>query len=228
MCDTIFAPPAGTASRAMLFGKNSDRQRNEAQSVEYFPRRQYPDGASLSCTYIQIPQASLTNAVLLCRPFWIWGAEMGANEFGVVIGNEGLHAQSVAPQGKALLGMDLLRLGLERARTAAEAIEVITRLLQHYGQGGNCGHLIPDYYNNGFVVADANEAFILETIGREWLLEKIHDVRSASNVYSIAECPDACSPGLRSLLASSTPHYLQWGHGSPTGSILRPCGGPMK
>lgn len=202
MCDTILAPPNSTADGVMLFGKNSDRQRNEAQTVEYFPRADHDRGSQISCTYITIPQVARTHATLLCRPFWIWGAEMGANERGVVIGNEGLTARGPAPEKEALVGMDLLRLALERGGTAAEAVEVITTLLERHGQGGNCGHLTPNYYNNGFLVADAKEAFVLETIGKEWLLEKVCHMHAISNVYSIRK-PERVSGELRALISNS-------------------------
>src|SRR5882757_8680557 len=110
MCDTILALPRSTGTQGMLFGKNSDRQRNEAQAVDYLPAREHSPQAQSRCTYISIPEASRTNSVLLCRPYWMWGAEMGANEHGVVIGNEGLHALSAAPEAAALTGMDLVRL----------------------------------------------------------------------------------------------------------------------
>jgi secernin len=203
MCDTMVALPNSTAEQTMLFGKNSDRQRNEAQAVEYVPATTYDAEAQLHCTYISIPQVRRTHAVLLCRPFWIWGAEMGANEHGVVIGNEGLAARSPDPEAPALTGMDLLRLALERACTAAEALEVITTLLERHGQGGNCGHTSPVYYNNGFVIADAHEAFILETVDREWLVERVRSIRTLSNLYSIGPRPDGISRGLRALVHDS-------------------------
>ena len=186
----------------MLFGKNSDRQRNEAQTVEYLSGGDHPPGAQLRCTHIVIDQAARTHATLLCRPFWIWGAEMGANEFGVVIGNEAVRARSPAPQEKALSGMDLVRLGLERATTAGEAVEVMTRALARYGQGGDCGYLRPSYYHNSFIITDAHEAFVLETIDREWLLERARGVRTISNRYSIEQQADRISAGLPSLLHS--------------------------
>jgi secernin len=186
MCDTIVALPTATAGRITLFGKNSDRERNEAQAVERFPRAEHAAGTNLRCTYIDIPQARRTHAVLLCRPFWMWGAEMGANEHGVVIGNEAVHARLGPAEESALLGMDLLRLGLERGATAAEALETIIALLEQHGQGGNCGHLAPRFYHNSFIIADPAEAFVLETMARDWMVERVAGVRAISNAYSIA------------------------------------------
>ena len=200
MCDTMLAPPSVTESGTMLFAKNSDRQRNEAHAVERIPAIDHDADTVLRCTYISIPQVRRTHAMLLCRPSWIWGAEMGANTHGVVIGNEGLHARVPAPTAPALTGMDLVRLGLERAASAAEALDIITGLLETHGQGGNCGHLVENYYNNGFLIADAREAFVLETIGRDWLAERVTAPRALSNIYSI-ETPDAgMSTGMPALL----------------------------
>lgn len=200
MCDTILAPPSASAGGAMLFGKNSDRHRNEAQTVEYFARAVHAADARVTCTHIEIAEVAHTHATLLCRPFWLWGAEMGANEHGVVIGNEAVRARSPSPQEKALIGMDLVRLGLERASSAEEAVAVITDLLQRYGQGGDCGYLKPSYYHNSFIIADAGNAFVLETIGREWLVERPQGIRTISNRYSIERDPHRISAGLGSLL----------------------------
>jgi secernin len=196
MCDTIVALPCATASDGVLFGKNSDRERNEAQAVESFARTQHADGARVQCTYIAIPQVRQTFAVLLCRPFWIWGAEMGANEHGVVIGNEAVHSRVPPQRENALIGMDLLRLGLERAASAAEAVEVITTLLEQHGQGGSCGHQSPRYYHNSFIIADRREAYVLETVGRMWAIKLADHVRAISNAYSIGRNLDRTSASL--------------------------------
>ena len=195
MCDTLLAQKGTTAGAVTLFAKNSDRQRNEAQAIDYIAARDHLSGEQVACTYVTIPQVGHTHAVLLSRPYWTWGAEMGANEHGVIIGNEGLHARSMAFQTPALTGMDLVRLSLERSRTAADALNVITSLLEQFGQGGNCGHIDNNFYQNGFLIADRNEAWVLETVGREWLQEHVTGVRSLSNVYSIAT-PDAMSDRL--------------------------------
>lgn len=203
MCDTILAPPASTAAKVMLYGKNSDRQRNEAQGVEIIPSKTYDVGERIKCTYIAIPQVRRTHAVVLCRPFWMWGAEMGANQYGLVIGNQAVHARNPAQEQEALLGDDLVRLGLERAKSAAEAVDVITTLLQEHGQGGNNGHLTRSYFNNAFMIADTTEAFVLETVDREWILERVSSVRSMSNRYSIDGETQRISAGLTALIRDS-------------------------
>lgn len=196
MCDTIVALPDATRDRIALFGKNSDRERNEAQAVEFTPRADHAPDVTVACTYIAIPQVRRTHAALLCRPFWMWGAEMGANEHGVVIGNEAVHARMPPQETPALIGMDLLRLALERATTAAEAVEVIITLLEQHGQGGSCGHLAPRFYHNSFIVADPREAFVVETMRRHWLVQRAQGVRSISNAYSIGRDADRVSAGL--------------------------------
>lgn len=194
MCDTLVALPSATAKGGLLFAKNSDRERNEAQVLEFVgPRRRDPSG-QVQLTYIAIPDIETTHACLLSRPFWMWGAEMGANEHGVVIGNEALHARTPAQRRRALTGMDLVRLGLERAASAAQAVEVIVDLLERYGQGGDCGHLGRFYYNNGFIIADASDAYVLETAGKWWAVERVSSIRALSNAYSIGKTADRLSP----------------------------------
>ena len=127
----------------------------------------------MRCTWIEIEQVPETNAVLLSRPFWMWGAEIGANEHGVVIGNEAVYTdEPYAASG--LTGMDLLRLALERAATAAEGVEQIVTLLERHGQGGGCGHERRSAtYHNSFIVADAKAAWVVETAGRRWAVEEV-------------------------------------------------------
>jgi hypothetical protein len=185
MCDTLTALSTATRRGAALFGKNSDRERNEAQGLEIAPKRTGEVGRPLTLTHITIPDVAETHACLLSRPFWMWGAEMGANDAGVTIGNEALHATTPAQRRRALTGMDLVRLGLERAATASEAVSVITELLERHGQGGNCGHLGRFYYNNGFIIADPREAYVLETAGRWWAAERVTSRRALSNAYSL-------------------------------------------
>jgi secernin len=123
VCDTFVALPDVTLGGELIFGKNSDRPAGEVQDVVAFPASTHATGDTVQCTYLQIPQARQTCAVILSKPRWMWGAEMGANEHGVVIGNEAVWTtEPYAETG--LLGMDLVRLGLERAATSAEALQL--------------------------------------------------------------------------------------------------------
>ena len=196
MCDTMAARSGATTTGFTLFAKNSDRERNEAQFLEMRPGQNYGAGAILRATYVTIPQAARTHGVLLSRPFWIWGAEMGANEHGVVIGNEAVHPHQTPQRKAALIGMDLLRLGLERGATAAEALGVITSLLERHGQGGNCSHLGKRYYDNSFIIADRREIYVLETVGRHWAAERTGATRAISNTYTIGTSITQASRGL--------------------------------
>jgi secernin len=195
MCDTIVALGTITADGSTLFGKNSDREPDEVQNIKIFPRKQYSPGDMVKCTYLEIPQVTETARVMLCQPFWMFGAEMGANEYGVVIGNEALFTREKADT-TGLTGMDLLRLALERGQSAAQALDIIIQLLEKYGQGGNCGYRQKLYYMNGFLIADCTEAYVLETVKSWWAWKKIKDYWSISNLISLEHDFDKCSPGL--------------------------------
>jgi secernin len=82
--------------------------------------------------------------------------------------------------------MDLVRLALERGRSAREALEVIATLIEYYGQGGSANAPGSDGYNNGFMLADAEEAWILETSNRHWAARRAR-LDSCSNQYSLGE-----------------------------------------
>ncbi|MBN2225235.1 MAG: C69 family dipeptidase [Deltaproteobacteria bacterium] len=197
MCDTIVATKEATGDGSVILAKNSDREPNEAQYVEYHPARSHKAGEDLKVTYLTIPQAEQTRAVLLSRPFWMWGAEMGANDAGVVIGNEAVFTKLPMRSEKLLLGMDLLRLALERSAGAGEALEVITELLTRYGQGGPAGYEDKKLaYHNSFIIADPKEAWVLETADRQWAAKRISGVYSISNGLTIGGGFDKASPAL--------------------------------
>ena len=111
------------------------------------------------------------------RNYWGWGYEHGFNEYQVAIGEEALWSKISEFQEPKLLGTDLVRLGLERSKTAVEAVDVITALITRYGQGtfkiDEGAPCVAGIYDNGFIVADPIEAYVIETAGHEWAVKKV-------------------------------------------------------
>ena len=195
-CDTIVINSRCSEYGQNILAKNSDRPTGEPQPLCFYEAKEYPDGAILHTTYLDIPQVRKTYAVVGSRPYWIWGFEMGYNEMGLIIGNEAEWSRMDEETEDGLLGMDLLRLGLERAATAREAIEVITSLLKQYGQKASASMLRTRYYENSFILADRSECWVLETAGREWVAREVMDMQGVSNCYSIGKDFDMASENL--------------------------------
>src|SRR5262245_52158927 len=184
MCDTMVALAPATRAGVTLFAKNSDRPPRECQRIVRLPRARYAPSASVRCQYLAIPQVAETWAVLGSQPHWLWGLEHGVNEHRVAIGNETVFARESLPAA-GLIGMDLVRLGLERARTATEALEVMTALIEEHGQGGS-GHLHLEWpYHNAFLIADPGAAWILETSARHWVARPVAEIGNISNGLAI-------------------------------------------
>lgn len=91
------------------------------------------------------------------------------NEFGVTIGNEAVWTK--IPYGDPeLLGMDHLRLALERSATAGEAIDVLTSLLEKYSQGETLRLTVSSLCRSS-TSWPIPRAWILETAGTFWAAE---------------------------------------------------------
>lgn len=121
MCDILIATPRATKENIMIFAKNSDRDPNEAQIIEFIPRQKHVEN-KVKLTYVEFPQVEETYAVILSRPWWMYGAEMGVNEFGLTIGNTAVFTKEKREK-VGILGMDIIRLALERAKSSKEALE---------------------------------------------------------------------------------------------------------
>jgi secernin len=191
MCDTL----CGRGQSGMIFAKNSDRPVGEMQVAVPFGRRATA-GCTLRTQYLSIGDTG-AHATFLSCPTWLWGAEHGVNEHGVAIGNERVsttHDAAHAPT--TLIGMDLVRLGLERARSAEEALDVMTGLLTTHGQGGIADAAHGEAYDSSFLIADPSGAFILDTSGRNYAASPFPDGTAISNRLSIRTEWTHGSPGL--------------------------------
>jgi secernin len=149
-----------------LFAKSSDRPPGEAQVVERRPRR--PAGGRVRTQYLGLDDPGAA-ALIGSRPVWTWGLEHGVNEHGVALGNEQVWTvDDPRLEPDALTGLDLVRLGLERGRTAEGAVDVVTSLIEEHGQGGIADRDEHKAYFSSFLVADAGDAWVVETSARSW------------------------------------------------------------
>lgn len=190
MCDTLCL----LGTDRTIFAKNSDRPRDEIQVVEAHPRRE--GGGMLRTTHLEIKDVG-ASALLGSRPAWMWGNELGVNEHGVAIGNERVYTlddPTSAPA--ALTGMDLVRLGLERGKSADGAIDAMTELLELHGQGGACLES-GDAYWSSFLVADPTSAWVLETSERTWAARRVDRGAAISNRLSLGTQWTRASDDLR-------------------------------
>ncbi|CAF1242508.1 unnamed protein product [Rotaria sordida] len=192
-CDTFVVLPPLTDSTFHIFGKNSDRPASEVQEIIFVSKEHTTENKDhVHCTHIQVPQASTTYRCILSKPAWCWGAEMGANEHGVCIGNEAVFSKiAYHTRDMALTGLDIVRLALERAKTAKLAVEIIGDLVVKYGQGGTCYNPTAGFssgYDNSFLVVDSDEAWVVETCDRVWVAKQIKEgYYNISNIYTIED-----------------------------------------
>jgi dipeptidase len=191
MCDTLCGPGMG----GMVFAKNSDRPVGEVQLAVPFGRRPTA-GCILRTQYLSIGDTGAHAALLSC-PTWLWGAEHGVNEFGVAIGNERVATVHDAAQARpGLIGMDMVRLGLERARSAEEAVEILVDLLTTHGQGGIADAAHQEAYDSSFLIADPAHAFVLDTSGSDFAVAPFPRGTAISNRLSVGSAWTRASPDL--------------------------------
>lgn len=189
MCDCLVALGERSRTGRTLFAKNSDRPPSERQLWRWNPSRR--DTADVRTTHISVPPcAGRTLACALSLPEWCWGAEHGVNEAGVAVGNETIYTTlDPRPFPDALIGMDLVRLALERAASAREAVHTIEELIAEHGQGGS-GHDTSDGaprrpYWSSFLVADPVDAWVVETSGAEVETMRVDGTWAISNRTTI-------------------------------------------
>lgn len=207
--DMVVALGPATIDGRMLFGHNSDRPLQERQSVRRVPGREFALGEKVA--HLDLPQARHTYTVLAAQPEGCWGYTQGVNEQGVSMGCATLHNR-IPCTGPGLLGTDLVRLILERSLTARQGVDLLTDLVGRHGQSdrsvlgelGGLGGLgdRPREGDGSFLIADAKEAFAVETAGRHWVYQEIGEVRAAGNACIIRQDWDRISHGLSDYVSS--------------------------
>lgn len=186
MCDTVVLVPE---SGPVWLAKNSDREPSEAQFFECH------DDSSRVSVPSGLPDVSADARLLLSRPAWMWGCEMGVNEHGLAIGNEAVFTRMPVPKA-GYSGMDFQRAALSTCRSADDALEQLIELTERLPQGGGMGHRNRAFrYHSSFLIADAGGAWIFETAGEYWAAKRVRGVATISNALSIEDDFDRVHSG---------------------------------
>jgi len=196
--DLVVALGQATVGGITLFGGNAYAPNETPCRPQLLPARKHPPDEHIRATYVRLPQARQTHAVLGCRLGDSWGFIHGVNENNVAVGVARWQSRLPAVGG-GLTGTDLARLALERSHTALQAVDVLSDLIGRHGQ---CPTAASGRFagpaDSVFLIADSKEAFVLEAAGRYWAILECKQVRAVTDVALIRQDWHRLSPGLAS------------------------------
>ena len=178
-----------------LFGHSASGRPDAPFRLERTPGGSHAADERVRATFIELPQARQTCAVLGGRPGGSWGYCHGVIEHGVAGGCTRLRTR-LRLDAPGLTGPDLVRLALERGQTARQALEAVTGLIARHGQGAFPGCPDDQGHDAAILLADAHEAFLVEASGPAWVYQEVGEVRAAGDVCTIRQDWDAIAPGL--------------------------------
>ncbi|TXS88932.1 hypothetical protein FV139_20875 [Parahaliea maris] len=193
---------------AIWFGKNTHSPPSVAQALSFTPLSR---GQTLARhgTFIELEGADTRLSHFASGSVGGWGAQMGVNQHGVVVGCH-LAGTKLAGRGKpGVSGGDLVRLALEQARSSRDARDIITRAVERYGQGASLRLPALNGYDSSFIIADFHEAWELETAGTWWAARRVPGYAARSDCMEIGETFD--------LAASGAEDYARDKHWAPAG-----------
>jgi hypothetical protein len=191
--DLVVALGAATGDGHALFGHSVARSPQSAHNLRLFPARPHELGELVRARHVELPQARQTYRFLAGQTNDQWGAWNGLNEHGVAAGTLPLGTRLPSPK-PGLLGSELVRLVLERSRSACQGVDLLTDFIRRYGQASAMsGSTLAD---SAFLIADAREAFAVEAAGNHWVYQEVREFRSLTDVCTIRQDWDRISPGL--------------------------------
>jgi hypothetical protein len=193
--DMVTALAATTAAGETLFGAGARRPAGEPQAWRHEAARCHSPGQNLRISRLELPEARQTFALLGASDGGGWGLRFGLNEKGLAVGAATI-ALRLKPDEAGLTGPELVRLALERAANACQAVEVIGDFVSRHGQ---CPEQPTDGAGNAFQIADAGEAFVLETCGSHWVMQQATPIRVVSGVCHVRQDWDRIAHGLADL-----------------------------
>jgi hypothetical protein len=197
-CDSVLALGGATIDGCTLFGQNNSWPALQFQPLCLSPRRSHASGEKVATQFLELPQAREVYSVLGSQRAGLWGYDCGFNDQRVAAGCARLRSALICPR-PGLLGPDLVRLILERCHTARQAVDLLTGLIERYGQGAFPGCSPSVDLDHAFIVADPFEAYAVEAAGTHWVYQEVREIRVASTGRIIRQDWDRISRGLADL-----------------------------
>jgi len=212
MGDIIAIKKEETLHGSLIFAKNSSHSPNEAFLTLRVEAKDFGSGGRLRTSTIEIPQASHTYGMVIQKPKWCWGAEVGMNEKGLSVGCETV-ATKATPRpvsGKGLIGNDICRLVLERAASAKEGASLVIELFERHGHcswapGSLDARRYRDY---SYMIADRDDIYVIETAGPHWVMKIVSEddrMYAISNMLTITANYDERSDSVARLEKGGQP-----------------------
>jgi len=194
-CTTFLANGKVLAAGAgSIISKNRDLGPNTISEVAKEDGREHASTEIYKAAYIDIPQASRTYSFIGSRSAGRWGYGMGINEFQVIVSDNDAPARDEMAFTNGLHDNDYVRLILERARTAREGVDILTKLTEKYGQAWNA--IMCE-------IGDPQELWVVEITGTRWVARRYQDTYTArSNQFQITDDYERCSQDLISFAQS--------------------------
>jgi hypothetical protein len=190
-CDMVVALDQATVNGQKLFGLNWHGPRGPWPVLRRLAGQMHAPGAVIKTRYHELPQARQTYTVLGCGPRGQWGLTNGLNEHQLAMGMASWTSKVAARPG--LHGTELVRLTLERSRTACQAQETLTDLIARHGQGQGDAVEERDHI---FLIVDPQEALVVEAAGPYWAAIDCRQVRAVSDIALIRQDWRRLAPGL--------------------------------
>ena len=191
-----------SANETTLVALNQHAANSDRHSVQIVPGHFHEPGQLVPVANLTLPQARQTYTVLGLQKQGEWGFAHGINENRVTVAATPWQSR-IKANGSPLTGADLVRLALERSRSAMAAVEVLTDLVQRHGQKSD----------NIYLIADSAEAFVVESCGRYWALLECSHSRVVTGAAMIRQDWRRLAPGLAT-------HVIENGWGQDDGSKI--------
>ncbi len=191
-CTTFMAHGNALASgKGTIITKNRDLGSQTLSEIGLHQASTNPEGAIYQAAYIDIPDVPQTYKFIGSRSAGRWGYGMGVNEHQVIVSDNDAPSRDLLGFTESLHDNDLVRIILERAKTAREAVDVIAALVPKFGQAWN-GIM--------FEIGDPNELWVVAITGPRWVAKQYTDtVAARSNQYQIRDDYDLAAPDLVSF-----------------------------